>query len=427
MILEIINVNAKRNKKRKMDLLLKNCKILKNDNLILMNILISENKIQKITCDMIEGDHDTIDCYGNVVIPGLIDVHVHFREPGMEHKEDFLTGSYAASAGGITTILDMPNTKPPTFTIEALEQKRELAKKSIVNYGFYFGVSANGNTEEIKKAVELGDIAGLKIYMNDTTGNLLVTNNELLEEIFEKAKTVNKVVAVHAEGEILEKAVKLAKRYENKLYLCHVSTKNEIDFIRTNQSEHIFVEVTPHHLFLSDKEDDNPFTKMLPSLKSYEDQQALWGAIKEGVVSTIGTDHAPHLYEEKNGENIPFGVPGCETMLPLLLNAINQGKLSLAKLQELCCHNPANIFGMKNKGQIKEGYDADLVIIDLNMERKIENDKLFTKCKWSPFDGEKLKGWPTMTIVNGNIVYDYNNGNPLLNKDYKGKEVEYNV
>lgn len=423
-----------------MSLLLKNCKVIEDGNTILRNILISEGKIISIISEN-SGNSDeincekVIDCNNKLVLPGLIDPHVHFREPGMEHKEDFLSGSCAAAAGGITTVLDMPNTNPPTFTLSDLENKKNLAMKSIVNFGFYFGASADDNIMEIKKAFDSGNVAAVKVYMNDTTGNLLITDNLLLEKIFETAKISEKVVAVHAEGEMVKKAVELAKKCGNKLYLCHISTKEEIDYINTNKTNGndntLFVEVSPHHLFLTEEDDNGAFTKMKPVLKTINNQQALFDAVNSGVVDVIGTDHAPHTLEEKREINYPYGVPGCETVLPLLLNAVNEGRISLKKVQELCCENPAKIFGIKNKGFIKEGYDADLVILDLEMERIVENEKLFTKCKWSPFAGKKLKGWPIMTIVNGNIVYSYSNSEGhekiVLNKDYKGKEVIYNV
>ncbi|MBT4823695.1 amidohydrolase family protein [Candidatus Woesearchaeota archaeon] len=417
-----------------MSLLLKNCKIFKGGDLILGQILISEGKIKTILLGE-NGDEliaeKIIDCANNILFPGLIDPHVHFREPGMEHKEDFLTGSCAAAAGGITTVLDMPNTNPPTFTLDLLNKKRRLAEKSIVNYGFYFGASAENNVDEIKKVISsdspLENIAAIKIYMNDTTGNLLITNDDLLDKIFVTAKTNEKMIAVHAEGEMIKKAITLAKRYMVKLYLCHVSTKEELDYIRANKTPFMFVEVTPHHLFLSEDDDKDAFTKMKPELKSNQDQNILLRAVTNEVIDTVGTDHAPHTLEDKKQLKFPHGVPGCETMLPLLLNAVNEGKFNLKKVQELCCENPAKIFGIKNKGFIKEGYDADLVIIDIGMERVVDNDKLFTKCKWSPFAGKKLKGWPIMTIVNGNVVYDYNLGEVVLKTNYYGEEVNYNV
>lgn len=410
-----------------MSLLLENCKILdEKGNLIITNIFIGAGKIKYIGKNNKKKKNNEnkkntpkidkiVDCKGMVVLPGLIDAHVHFREPGMTHKEDFLTGSMAAAAGGITTILDMPNTIPPTTTIKLLEEKRSLAKKSIVNYGFHFGAAAD-NIKEIKN---VKNIASVKLFMNASTGKLMIDDDKIIEEIFKKAK----IVSVHAEGKMVEKAVRFAKKYHTKLYLCHITSKDELEYIdknRNNKEKNIFVEVTPHHLFLTLKDDKDAFTKMKPELKSEEDQQYLLEAVKNGIVDTICTDHAPHTKEEKLSFNFPHGVPGCETMLPLLLDAVNRGIIEIGNVIELCCENPAKIFGIKNKGKIKEGYDADITVVDMNLVKKVENNKLFTKCRWSPFNGKTLKGWPVMTIVNGNIVFEDGRINNI-----KAKEVEY--
>ena len=399
-----------------MSLIIKDCKILKNNKLISTNIFIKKNKIFNIGRCM-KADHD-VDAKGKLVIPGLIDCHVHFREPGMERKEDFFTGSCAAASGGISTILDMPNTNPPTTTIKLLNEKRKLAKKSIVNYGFHFG-STNGNLKEIKKAK---NIASVKVFMDISTGKLIINNDDVLKNIFKNSK----IISVHAEGKMVEKAVNLIKNTKNRLYLCHITSKEEIRFLKKKKIKNkVFVEVTPHHLFLTKIEEikKKGFVMMKPSLKAKEDQNALWKAIKEGTVDTIATDHAPHTKKEKESlikEKIPSGVPGCETMLPLLLDAYNEKKLSLKTIVELCCENPAKIFNIRNKGKIKKGYDADLVIIDLGLKKKVNNKNLYTRCGWSPFNGWKLKGWPITTIVNGKIIFD----NGKINK-IKAKEVEY--
>jgi len=393
--------------------LIKNGKILEGNKLVEKNIIIEDNKIKDITDDIVAVD-EVIDAEGNIILPGIIDGHVHFREPGLTHKEDFLTGSKAAAAGGITTILDMPNTKPATTTLKLLEEKRELAKKSLVNYGFHFGATMD-NLQEIK---EVKKIASVKIYMDETTGDLKIDNDEVLQRIFNNTKRV----AVHAENENVLKAINFLKNSTNKkilLYLCHISQESEIKVIKRNKSARIFAEATPHHLFLTDKDDKDAFTKMKPTLKTKQDQDALWQAISKDVINTIGSDHAPHTIEEKNS-NVVYGVPGVETLLPLLLNAVNKKRLKLGQLVRLCCENPAKIFKLKNKGFLKEGYDADLVIIDMNKEKTVKNEELLTKCKWSPFNGWKLKGWPLKTIVNGNLIYD----NGLLN-EVKAKEVEY--
>ncbi|MBL7054812.1 dihydroorotase family protein [Candidatus Woesearchaeota archaeon] len=397
-----------------MTLLIKNAKIFTKGTLINKNIFVENEKIRKITNQNLMADK-VINAKNKIVLPGIIDSHVHFREPGLTGKEDFYSGSRAAASGGITTILDMPNTNPPTTTVERLKEKRRLAKKSVVNYGFHFG-STSENIEEIKN---VKNVASVKIYMEKTTGDLIINDDEALKRIFSLPITKT----IHAEGGQIKKALELGKDTLSRLYFCHVSSKEELNLIIENKKNNVFIEIAPHHLFLSeqDKEKQGSFAEMKPSLKVKEDQIALWEAIKNNRVDTIATDHAPHTVEEKHQINYPYGVPGCETILPLLLNAVNDGLLEIKKLVQLCCENPAKIFKLKGKGFIEEGFDADLTIIDMDLEKEVNNDSLFTKCKWSPFNGMSLKGWPVITIVNGNVVY--NNGNI---EHVRGKEVEYN-
>jgi dihydroorotase len=398
-----------------MSLLIKNGKVYQNGALIRKNIFVKDDKITKITSQELKAD-EVIDAKDKIIIPGLIDGHVHFREPGATHKEDFLTGSMAAAAGGITSILDMPNTNPPTTNLQRLDEKRKLARKSIVNYGFHFG-STKDNFSEIVKAE---NVASVKVYMDHTTGELIINDEASLKEIF----TRNKTVATHAEGKNVLKALEFIKGGNNHLHICHVSSKEELFYAKGKKIKNsVSVEVCPHHLFLTAKDvnDLGNFGEMKPGLQTMEDSKALWEGILNGKVDTIATDHAPHTLEEKREMNYPFGVPGCETMLPLMLNSLNDKKIKLNKIIELCCENPARIFKIKNKGFIKEGYDADLTIIDLELEKEVKNGELFTKCCWSPFDGWKLKGWPTHTIVNGNIVFDNGKINNIA-----AREARYN-
>ncbi|MBI2651082.1 dihydroorotase family protein [Candidatus Woesearchaeota archaeon] len=395
-----------------MSLLIKNGKIYQNGSLVKKNLFIEDGKIIKITNQELKAD-EVFNAINKVIIPGAIDSHVHFREPGLTHKEDFLTGSMAAAAGGITTVLDMPNTIPATTNLQRLDEKRKLAKKSIVNYGFHFG-STSDNTAEIEKA---RNVASVKVYMDYTTGDLKLDKLDVLEKIFSS----NKTVAVHSETDHVLQAIELIKKSNNSLYFCHVSSKEELHHAKAGKiKNNVYVEVCPHHLFLTaaDLNELQSFGEMKPKLKTKEDQKALWEGIFNGKVDTIATDHAPHTKEEKMQINYPYGVPGCETMLPLLFNLLNEKKLTLQKIVQLCCENPAKIFKIKNKGFIKEGFDADLAVIDLNLEKEIKNDELFTKCKWSPFDSWKLKGWPIASIVNGNIVFE----NGKIN-NVKAKEV----
>jgi dihydroorotase len=394
-------------------MILKNCTIIENGKELVRDILIKDGKIADIA-EEIEGNVG-LDVAERYVIPGLIDSHVHMRDPGQTHKEDFLTGSRACAAGGITTFLDMPNNSDPIITVKALEEKRMHAKKSIVNYGFHFG-SAVGNEDEIKKAK---NVASTKVYMNLTTGKMLIEKDPALKKIFKASR----LVTVHAEGNKVEKAIVLSKECGNRLYICHVPDRESLDTIREYKDKNIFVEVTPHHLFLSEEDDKDAFTKIKPSLKSVMDNEALYNAIKEGLVDTIATDHSPHSVGEKLGIDPPTGFPGVETMLPLLLDAMNKGFFSLDQIIKLCCENPARIFGIRNKGFIKVGYDADLVVLDMDLVEEVREDMLFTKVKWSPYDGKVLKGWPVITIVNGRIAFDHGE----VVATVPGKEVEFNA
>ena len=396
-----------------MSLLIKNCKLISDGEEVVKNILISDGKIAKISDEIVFADR-MIDVNKKFVIPGVIDPHVHFREPGLTHKEDFFTGGCAAAAGGITTIIDMPNTKPPTVSAFDLEVKRKLASKSIVNYGFHFGGSVDDNVSEIKK---VKNAASIKVFMNVSTGKMLIEDDELLERVF----SASSIVAVHAERGMVEKAIKISKRCGNRLYLCHISLGSEVDVLRRYKDSNIFAEVTPHHLFMTNKDVKRlkGFAEMKPELKSQEDQDELWKAIKEGLIDTIGTDHAPHTIEEKKAKQYPAGVPGCETSLALMLNAVNEGRTDLTTVVRLMCSNPAKIFGIAGKGKIAVGYDADLTVIDMELEKRVENGRLYTKCGWNPFNGKILKGWPVTTIVGGNIVFHNNKLNNIPAKEIK--------
>jgi len=391
-------------------MLLQNCTIIKGVQELVVDILIEKDKIAKVGHN-IQYDGETIDIKEKYVLPGLIDPHVHFRDVGLSHKEDFYTGSCAAAAGGITTFLDMPNTKPPTTTVKLLDEKRKLAKKSIVNYGFHFG--AADNVDEIKKAK---NVASTKVFMNLSTGKMMIKDEEVLEQIFKASR----MVTVHAENDMVDKAIRITKKCKNKLYLCHISHRSELDTIKEERTKDIFAEATPHHLFLADQDHTDAFTKMIPPLKSVLDNEALIKAIKDKTIDTVGTDHAPHTIGEKLGTEPPAGIPGVETMLPLMLDAVNREVFSLADIQRVCCENPAKIFGIKNKGLIQAGFDADLTMIDLDFIQEVSEDNMHSKCGWTPYDGLTLKGWPVMTICNGNIVFD----GDIIDTN-RGREVEF--
>ena len=390
-----------------------------------------------------------IDLKGRHVLPGLIDVHVHFRTPGMTKKEDWVTGSKAALAGGVTTVLDMPNTRPPTVNAHSLQEKRKLVKaKALVNYGFYAGATPQ-NFQAIKK---MKGVAGVKIYMGSSTGNLLVDDRKVLEKFFSDKKHI---FAIHAESEscihehmkkaglsndpVIHSAIRppecayeavkevlhLAKKYGTRVHLCHVSTQKELDTVRKFKNENVSVEVTPHHLFLSSKDyaEYGNLMKVNPPIREIADQTALWEGIKDGTVDMIATDHAPHLLFEKEGSypTVPSGVPGVQTMLPLLLNAVNERHLSLEKVVELTSANPAQRFGIKGKGAIEAGMDADIAVVDMGLREKVYRQYLWSKCGWSPFEGWVLKGWPEMTFVNGNLMYEWRARFGTI----KGREVQF--
>jgi len=410
---------------------------------------------------------EVIDGSGNILLPGLIDAHVHFREPGLTHKEDFFTGSCAAVSGGITTIIDMPNTKPPMLTIPLLEEKRRLAEKSVVNYGFHFGSSAS-NLNDIAQAQTYPGVASTKVFLNESTGKMMVQDQEALYQIF----LISKLITTHAEGEKINLALELHEDTDTPVYFCHLSSKDDVELIRKakqnnmsklkqyetsratalrstwalaretlkqseqetrlqeqgarqHKGQRIFAEVSPHHLFLSSGHFNamRGFAMMKPSLKEMDDKDALWEAISDGTIDTIASDHAPHTIEEKRARQPPFGCPGVETLLPLMLHAVSEGRLTLKRLVELCCENPARIFGIEGKGKIAVGYDADFVLVDVEKEKRVENEKLLTKCGWSPFNHWTLKGWPVLTIVHGNIVYDDREEKQQIFTQHTGKEI----
>ena len=406
------------------------------------NIEIEDGKIKKISEEPSECG-EKIDASGKIILPGLIDIHVHLREPGLTHKEDITTGTSSALAGGVTSVFEMPNTDPPTTTLERLQEKRSLMeKKSLVNYGVYMGTDSE-NLEELRKAE---NIPGVKIYMGSSTGSLLVTDENTIRDAMnsghktvihaededaikansEKFKDHNnpdihsKIRTQEVEASAIARAVSISESPE-KLHFTHVSSKKGAELARKAGST---FDVTPHHLFLTEEslKTQGNFAKMNPSLKTGEDCASLWKAVLEDSNACIATDHAGHAREEKleGYWTAPSGVAGLETMLPLLLNAANEKKISLARIVQLTSENPARIFGVKNKGRIKEGFDADLVLVDMEKEKTVQNRDLFTKCRSSPFSGWKLKGWPFATVVNGRV--GFLDGSV---KKSQGKEIEF--
>lgn len=419
----------------------KNNIILKNGIDVFGNkieILINNDIIEKISENIDENKFQNsenlkiIDVGKKLIMPGIIDVHTHMREPGVTYKEDFETGSRACVKAGVTTFYDMPNTIPTTTTLENLMEKKKLAsEKSIVNFGLHFGGSKNDNIEEIKKVLKDREVNTVKIFMNVSTGEMLIEDDEILARVFENSK----LVLVHAENEMIDKAIELNKNYGSGLYVCHIPSAEEMKKVidakknsKVNTKEHpVYAEVTPHHLFLNTEirestERNKMLLRMKPELREKSDNEFLWKAINRGEVDTIGTDHAPHLISEKL-EKITFGMPGVETSLALMINAYNEGKISLEMIQKLMCENPAKIMKIEKRGKLQEGYFADIIVVDPKKEWIVGvDDTIESKCGWTPYENWKLKGKNTMTIVNGKIVYE----NRKINENVKsGKEVKF--
>lgn len=429
-----------------LDLILKNATVITPQGEILGDLGIEGGKIVQIgDCSGAKAKSER-DCTGLFILPGLIDMHVHFRDPGATHKEDFESGSRAAVAAGVTTVIDMPNTDPPTVTAEALAAKRQIAaQKSHANFAFYIGYTGK-NFDEIRAAQ---GIAGVKAYMAPSNGSLFVEDVHLLEPLFE----LGLPVIVHAEDprviqeneqlyhgtkdpdmhalirsekasyEAVREVLHCAKKCDGRVHITHVSSIAEVQELEKFKSEKVTADVTPHHLFLTQLacKTLNNFAKVNPPLRSEKDRLALWEGLKNGQIQAIATDHAPHAKQEKQQpyQKAPSGVPGVETMLPLLLDAASHGQLNLQDVARFTAASPADILNIRHKGKIEVGFDADLVVVDMKAERKVGERGYISKCGWSPFEGKLLKGWPVMTIVGGAIVY----GNGMFNEDFRGKEI----
>ncbi len=404
-------------------------------------------------------DFEIIDAEGNYLFPGIIDDQVHFREPGLTHKGDIYTESRAAVAGGVTSYMEMPNTNPQTLTQELLEEKYQIAaQKSFANFSFYMGAS-NSNLDEILKTNPL-NVCGLKVFMGASTGNMLVDNKETLEQIFSKSKLL---IAVHCEDEPTIKedlkvfqekygddipiefhpiirsreacyksssyAIELAKKHNTRLHILHLSTKEEIELFDNTiplSKKRITAEVCAHHLWFSDEDykKKSSLIKWNPAIKSIDDREALINALNSDKIDVVATDHAPHTFEEKQNKysKAPSGGPLVQHSLVAMLQLYENKKISLEKIIEKMCHNPAILFNINKRGYIRKNFYADLIIVKPNNSWVVKKENIYYKCGWSPFENQIFTNKVFQTFVNGNLVY--NDG--IFNEENKGKRLTFN-
>jgi dihydroorotase len=431
-----------------MKTLIRHATVVLPDTVARYNVLLQDGRIAMIDAPASTSADEVVDAAGLHLIPGVIDDQVHFRDPGLTHKEDLATGSRACAKGGITTFLEMPNTKPETITLQALDQKLAIAaEKCRVNYGFFIGATTD-NVDVLRSAQRT---PGIKIFIGSSTGSLLVDDQNALERIF--AETTLPICA-HCEDEATiranalrlnggtscadhsrirdhqaaivatRRAVALAERHHHRFHVLHVSTAAEVQFLRTC-SDLISAEACPHHLFFNVDDYDRlgSLVQMNPSIKTAEDNAELWRGLLDGTIEVIATDHAPHTMEEKRQPwpKTPSGLPAVENSLALLLNEVNLGRCSLSQVVAWMCAAPARVWNLARKGQIKEGFDADVVLVDLNMSQTVRNADQLTKCGWSPWDGVTLQGWPVRTWVMGRTVWQ----NGQVQDDVRGTEVTF--
>lgn len=432
------------------DLIIKNANIV-NENLIKNgSVYIRDGKIDKIDFDNALEPNDSnikvIDASGKYLLPGIIDDQVHFREPGLTQKADIYTESRAAVAGGITSFMEMPNTIPQSTTYELLEEKYKIAEKSsLANYSFYIGAT-NDNIDELLK-IDPRNVCGIKIFMGSSTGNMLVNDEKILSEIFEKAKTL---IAVHCEDDNIinnnvelfrqkygenvpieyhpeirsaeacfsssSLAVRLAKKFNTRLHVLHLSTEIELslfDNSRDYSNKRITSEVCVHHLWFNrnDYKKKGSLIKWNPAVKNESDRKALIDAVNNDTLDVIATDHAPHLLNEKQNTyfKAPSGGPLVQHSLVAMLELVRQKHFKIEKVVEKMCHTPADIYQIEKRGYIREGYWADLVLVDMGKSWEVNKENILYKCKWSPFEGQKFNTKVTHTLVNGNLVFENDN------------------
>lgn len=417
-----------------------------------MDVLVQQGTIAQVGVDLAAQGaiaDDIIDATGLTMLPGVIDPQVHFREPGLEYKEDLSTASHACARGGVTSFLEMPNTKPLTIDQAAMDAKLALAaSKSLVNYGFFVGATA----DNVADLLSVNPACGIKIFMGSMHGALLVDQDEALERIFAQG---DRLIAVHAEDQArirqrreqfagetnpaihsviqdneaallaTQRALFLSKKYQRRLHILHLSTAEEAELLRQDKPAWVTAEVTPQHLVLNTSAYDTIGTlaQMNPPLRSPHDNEVLWQALLDGVLDFIATDHAPHTLEEKQRgyPNTPSGMPGVETSLPLMLTQAAQGRCTVPQVVRWMSANVAAAYHIPNKGAIAPGYDADLVLVDLKTYAPVRREDLQTKCGWSPFEGWQLTGWPVVTIVGGQVVFSHG----TFNESVRGQALRF--
>ncbi len=429
--------------------LFQNANVVLADSVRTGSVLVEDGKIMDVDAGSHVQADEVVDCSGRHLLPGVIDDQVHFRDPGLTHKEDLETASRACAAGGVTSFLEMPNTKPPAITLAGVRDKEAIAaKKSRVNYGFYIGATPD-NVAELQQAT---DVPGIKIFIGSSTGNLLVDEQAALERIF--AETDLPICAhcedeatVRANAERLagttditdhsrirdenaaviatKRATELARRHKHRFHVLHVSTAAELPLL-ADASPYITAEICLHHVFFN--VDDygrlGSRIQMNPSIKTKADNEGLWQGLLDGTIQVIATDHAPHTLEEKSQPypQSPSGLPAVENSLALMLDQAGAGRCTLNQVASWMSDAPARVWGMVGKGRIEAGYDADLVLVDMNEKRTIRDAQQHTKSRWSPWDGETLQGWPVATYVHGHCVWNTIRG---FDESFRGTKLRF--
>ncbi|MBD1813212.1 dihydroorotase [Microcoleus vaginatus DQ-U2] len=425
--------------------------LLPNGEFLVGDVQICDGQIVKVAAEIVESGDREIDAKGLTLLPGVIDPQVHFREPGLEHKEDLFTASCACAQGGVTSFLEMPNTRPLTTTQAALDDKlSRAAEKCLVNYGFFIGATP----ENLPDLLTANPTPGIKVFMGSMHGQLLVDGEATLEAIFAAG---DRLIAVHAEDQArinqrrqefagisdvavhsqiqdnqaallaTQLALKLSNKYQRRLHILHLSTGDEAELLRQEKPTWVTAEVTPQHLLLNTSayQKIGSLAQMNPPLREPRDNEILWQALLDGVIDFIATDHAPHTLAEKAQEypNTPSGMPGVETSLPLMLTQAVEGRCTVAQVANWMSAAVAKAYKIPNKGVISPGFDADLVLVDLDNYRPVVREEMVTKCGWSPFEGWSLTGWPVVTVVGGKVVFE----NGKLDTNVRGEALRFDA